>query len=287
MKHIFRRLAAALLLCGLLAGCVACAAAPEPGGELTVTFLDVGKGDCILLEKDGTYVLIDAGYDSTADDVIAFLQQAGVERLDYFIITHYDKDHVGGAAAVAESFSVGQIYLPGYEGESRYYTAFMDVIAENALPAENVTKNVSFTLAGVRYEIYASELEYVFAAGEDEGNDNDVSLVIAAYYGRDSYLFAGDIEKDGIKSYLAAGHGTFDVVKMPHHGRKESNSDDFIDDTQMQIAVITDSADDEADSKILKWLGEAEAAVYRSSECGTIVVTSTGAGEYAVKTNAA
>ncbi len=284
MRHFFLRLTALALVLLLLTGCAASTSAAGSEGTLSVTFLDVGKGDCILIAKDGTYILIDAGYDETREGVITALKKAGVDRLDHFIVTHYDKDHVGGAAAIAESFSIGQIWLPGYEGENEYYTALMNVISQKKLAAKTVTKDVSFTLADVSYTIYASEIEYVPASGKDEGNDNDASLVIAARWGSDSYLFAGDMEEEGVESWLAAGVGTFDVVKMPHHGRKESNTDDLIDSVLPKVAIITDSEDETADKKVIKTLTEAGAETYCSSKCGTIVVTSTGAGTYTVTT---
>ena len=284
MKCLTRRLTVVILLCVLLSGCISCTASDKSDGSLTVTFLDVGKGDCILLRKDGSAVLIDAGYDSTADETIDFLSKAGVKSLDCFIITHYDKDHVGGAAAIAERVSVKQIYLPDYEGESEYYTQLMDVIGGKNLPAKIITEDFSFTLADVTYEIWASEIEYVPGSKKEEGNDNDVSLMVAVTWGGDSYLFAGDVEKEGISSFLDAGRGTFDVVKMPHHGRKEGNTDDFIEAVRPQIAVVTDSEDEEADNKVVKWLTEIGAAVYTSAECGRIVVKSTGVGEYEVIT---
>ncbi len=284
MNNVFKRLVTAIMMCCLICACTSCASKETESSSLEITVLDVGKGDCILISKDGSYVLIDAGYDSTAYDVVSFLREENIEQIDYFIITHYDKDHVGGAEGIAKSFSIGKIYLPDYEGESKYYTSFMEVISDKSLDAEMVSENVSFTLADVNYEIYASDVEYEAGDGDDEGNDNDVSLVIAAYWNDDSYLFAGDIEKAGIKSFLKAGHGTFDVVKMPHHGWEESNTDDFIESVQPKIALITDSEDDPAEDGVLSLLEEADAQVYRSSECGRIVVTGTGTGEYMVAT---
>lgn len=281
---IIKRLIPALLLgCVILTG-TACSSQEPESESLKVTVPDVGKGDCILIEKGGTSILIDSGYDSTSDEVISFLKKETSGRLDYFIVTHYDKDHVGGAAAVAKNLEIGQIYLPDYEGESKYYTAFMEAIAEKIPAVERVSENISFTLSGVSYEIYASDIEY--STGEDgsEGNDNDVSLVISAKWNGNSYLFAGDIEKKGIKSFLQKNAGTFDVVKMPHHGREESNTDDFIESTQPKTALITDSEDDPAEDEVLALLEEAGAKVYRSSQCGTITITSTGNGEYAVTT---
>ena len=256
----------------------------EEAEPLRVIFLDVGKGDCILVSKGGTYVLIDAGYAETAAGVIAAIREAGAEKLDAVILTHYDKDHVGGAAAVLDAFPAGQVYLPGYTGDSKYAAALAYKVQAENLPAERVTEDVSFTLAGVRYDIFATRLAYIPGTGDKEGNDNDVSLVVAAAYGADTYLFAGDIEKDGIESYLAAGHGAYDVVKMPHHGQNESNSDDFISQVRMKIAVITDSEEEPVKKKMRKQIGAMGAEIYCSSENGRITVTSAGDGTYSVET---
>ena len=284
MKKRRRKLAALLALVLLLTGCAGCGAAQKPwdaAAELRVTFIDVGKGDCILIERDGAFALIDAGYRETAADVTAYLKDRGVTALEAFLVTHYDKDHVGGAAAVAEAFAVKQVYLPGYEGHSKYYTAFMQAVEAKSLPARRVTEDVTFDLSGVTFTVFASPVEYVYD-GTQEGNDNDASLVVSAVYGQDSYLFAGDLEKAGISAYLAAGHGTFDVVKMPHHGSKKKNTDDFIADVQPKIAVITDSADDPAEDGTLKLLKKAAVTVCRTAVSGTVTVTSGGVGKYRV-----
>ena len=282
LRRAARPAVCALAALALLSG--AAAGIAEEAEPLRVIFMDVGKGDCILISKGGTYVLIDAGYAETAADAAALMRQEGVERLDAMILTHYDKDHVGGATEILDSFPVGQIYLPGYQGEGKYYETLVYAVQKRGLPAEKVTEDVSFTLAGVRYDIFATKLSYIPGEDGKEGNDNDVSLVVAAAYGADAYLFAGDIEQAGIESYLAAGHGTYDVVKMPHHGQNEKNSDDFIGQVQMKIAVITDSEEEAVKKKMRKQLAAVGAEVYCSSENGRITVTSDGSGTYGVVT---
>lgn len=283
MKKICAILLALLTLAALAAGCAKRdgQTATDAAEQMRVTFIDVGKGDCILLEKDGVFALIDAGYEDTSDDVISFLKKQGVETLDAFIVTHYDKDHVGGAAAVAQAFAVKQCYLPGYTGHSKYYTALMKAIVERDLTYRQVTEDVSFTLSDVTVDIFASSVEYVYD-GTEEGNDNDASLVISAVYGQDSYLFAGDLEKAGVSAFLAADRGTYDVVKMPHHGNAKKNTDDFIEAVRPKIAVITDGADDPAEEKTLNLLAQAGAKTYRTAEIGTITVISEGSGTYTV-----
>lgn len=278
-----KRVAAVILLAALiLSGCAANRPPQETeASALRVSFIDVGKGDCILLEKDGAFVLIDAGYADTAKDVCAFLSERGVRTLDAMIITHYDKDHVGGASAVLEAFPVRQLYLPGYEGASKHYRSLMKTVIEQSLPYRQVTEDVSLELAGVDMTIYASDVAYV-PAGEKEANDNDVSLVVAAKYKKDSYLFAGDLEKAGIKAYLAKDHGAFDVVKMPHHGGYEKNTIDFIKSVGPRIAVITDSGEEPGDSETFLLLDAARAQVYSTGTMGTFTITGTGEGKYAV-----
>ena len=93
------------LLCMLLLACLAltgCAAesADAGGDELTAVFLDVGKADAILLYNGEMAALIDAGENDDGDAVVEAIRARGIERLDLMIITHFDKDHVGGADKV-------------------------------------------------------------------------------------------------------------------------------------------------------------------------------------------
>lgn len=252
--------------------------------EMTVTCFDVGKGDCLLIEKDGTTVLIDTGYAATSDQIIAALEERQIESLDYMIITHYDKDHAGGAPYLLEKFPVGTLYLPAYEGNNKCYRLLASTCDTLQLQPQLVKETLSFTLAGVSWQIFPSDIVYDTDSGE-EANDNDLSLVAGARYEKDSYLFAGDMEKAEIKSYLAAGHESYDVFKVPHHGNKAGNSDELIENVSPKIALITDSTDEPAESKLLSLLENASVTIYRTSLSGTITVTGTGSGSYRCTTS--
>ena len=94
----------------------------------TITSIDVGKGDCILIQtgdrNDPVTVMIDTGYKETADDVLNYLRKQDINKLDALIITHYHKDHVGGAAAILKGVPVGKVYMPDYEGTKKVYEEF-------------------------------------------------------------------------------------------------------------------------------------------------------------------
>lgn len=246
------------------------------------SFIDVGKGDCILLQAGGSAALIDTGYENTSERVLSCLRSGGVERLEFVIITHYDRDHIGGVRAIGAALEVGMVYLPAYEGADKRYRSLMSAIADRGLATRRVAETLSLKLGDALLTVYPSGVEYIPDAKGDEGNDNDLSLVTSLTCGGGTFLFAGDLEEDGIEDYLRAGRGRFDVLKVPCHGKKCPCTDELFDEVRPEIAVITDSPDDPADKKTLKLLAEVGANVYRTSMDGTIVVESDGAGGYAV-----
>ena len=247
-----------------------------------VSCIDVGKGDCILVQTGPANVLIDTGYRSTVGAVLSHLAEQGVGHLDALVLTHYDRDHVGGLKAIAESLDVDMVYLPSYEGADKNYETTMGTVDDLGIAARTVSEELVLGLGEARLVIYPSGVDYVSDANGDEGNDNDASLVLALTCGDDSYLFAGDLEEDGIEAYLRGGRGHFDVLKMPHHGEKSSQTDELIEAVQPKIVLVTDVADDLADKKTLKMLEKSGADIYRTSMEGTIVTESDGTGSYEV-----
>lgn len=252
---------------------------------IRVSYIDVGKGDCILLQAGGAAALIDTGYEDTSAKVLGHMRACGVNRLELLIITHYDKDHIEGVGPIGRSLPVGAIYLPGYEGSDKNYQTLMEALEDLGASAQRVREPMSFKLGTAMLDILPSDVRYVPASGKREGNDNDLSIVASLTSGNDSYLFTGDLEEAGIEAYLTGKHGSFDVLKVPHHGQKSSCTDELIEAVRPRIAVITDSAKDPADKKVLKLLSEGKADTYRTGTSGTIVVTSDGSGAYSVSTD--
>ena len=81
-----------------------------PGSGLTVTYLDVGQGDCTPLQCDGQTMLIDAGIGEQANHITTYLKQQGVKSIDYLVCTHAHADHCGGMKAVIAAFPVHTLY---------------------------------------------------------------------------------------------------------------------------------------------------------------------------------
>ena len=250
-----------------------------------VSVVDVGKGDCILVQAGGASALIDSGYEDTANEVVSYLRNQGISSLDCLVITHYDRDHIGGISAVGKAFDIGTIYIPGYKGGDKHYRAATDAIDDLEFSVQPVIEEQALDLGGASFTILPSDLTYIPNANGKEGNDNDLSLVATLTFQNDSYLFTGDLEEEGIASYLKNGRGQYDVLKVPHHGEKNSFTDDLLEVVQPKIALITDSAKDPADKKVLKLLQSSGVDIYRTSTDGTIVVESAGAGSDTVSTS--
>lgn len=252
----------------------------QEAGTFRAVFLDVGKGDCILLSTEGRYMLVDAGYEETADEVLDSLRAYGVSSLDAMVITHYDKDHVGGAAEIAQEIPVGTFYLPDYTGDPDKCADLLALIDAQDLSAVQVSEDIRFSLGTAQVCVDAALIDYDPA----EENDNDASLLVEIFYGEDSWFLPGDIEEEAIDAWLLARAREYDILKMPHHGRKEDNTAGLIKAVSPQIAVITDSPEDDASPKVLKKLEKKKVRVLRTSENGSILVTGYGIGKYDIYT---
>ena len=249
-------------------------------GSLRVDFIDVGKGDCILIRSKSHTVLIDTGYKSTTKDVFGFLDASDVSKIDTLIITHYDKDHMGGAEKLLSHYSVKQLYLPDYDKDSKKFRKLIKAVEKSDIRVECVSETITFSADRATYSVMPSGVAY----DAKKENDNDMSLLVSVVYAKDSYLFTGDIEEAGIDSFLSKSGRTYDVLKIPHHGRTESNSKALLDSVKPKYAVITDDDDKGADIRLCRLLKSAGVNYYCTSENGTVTVIGNGSGNYSIKT---
>ena len=190
------RLTAVILL--IVLTFMGCAHADDP--LLTVTFFSVGKADAILLQTENAAVLIDAATNSQGDDLVDALCARGVEALDLLIITHFDKDHVGGADKVLSALPVARVLEPDYTSDSKQTRQYREALADANLQAEALTENISFVLDGVAYVVDVAN-----ASRHGKVEENDLSLVVFARCGEVRFLFAGDAERPRLEELLEEG----------------------------------------------------------------------------------
>ena len=244
-RHVRRLLALVLALCLLpLAGCgggeidaVPATGAREPYEGLEVTVFDAGKADAILLTTPSSAVLIDCGKKDFGRTILDELAARGIERIDVLILSHFDKDHVGGAAKLLGSVEVDRVLQNGFPGSSSEYRKYLRVLAEAGIEPETVRETVSFTLDGVVYTVEPPQRERY-----DSDESNNASLIVTAEHGDNRLVFMGDAQTARIAEYLSASPPPCGFLKVPHHGQKEKLMDALLAALRPQYAVITCSA---------------------------------------------
>jgi len=239
---MMKRVICALLLLPLLAvtGC------GRPGRGAEILILSVGKADAILITRGEHAVLIDAGEDGDGAYILARLREMNVAGLDAMIVTHFDKDHVGGADWVLEGIPVGAVYDADYESDSKQYRQYVSAIAGAGIPRHRVRGEVALSFGGLSLTLMPTAL-----VSEDE---NDLCLVVSLSDGFHTFLFMADATEPRIAELLANGLSPHDFVKMPHHGQYKDNLPELLDAVSPRMAAITDSARNPADGKTLRAL---------------------------------
>ncbi len=212
----------ALLLAALcLCGCGAAAAEPEraeagTGEVFGVELLSTGKSDCALLRMDGLTILSDAADRDDLPAILSLLKERGVEKLDYLVISHFDKDHIGAAAGVLDNVAVGEIVSPDYKENSEEYFALTRAAAEHGVTWTRLREERLIQTENGSLLLDPPDLDY--------GEDNDNSLILVLTFMEQRLVFLGDAEKQRMKEFRAYAEktGLYDLpwvfVKLPHHG---------------------------------------------------------------------
>lgn len=203
--------------------------------ELKVHFIDVGQGDCTLIESKGECMLIDAGPDDVGTKIQKYLMDEGITKIDYFVLTHPDSDHIGSADVVATKFDIGKIYMSSFIKDNKYYHDMLDAFAYKNLKWAIPKEGDSFELGDAHVSIIHSK-EY-----EDPNNS---SLCIKVTCGETSFLFAGDAEAAAEEDMVNQNADlSATVYHVSHHGSYTSSTQTFLDHVKPEYAVISCAKD--------------------------------------------
>ncbi len=273
-----RRLWAVLLL-AVLVGAGLLLYGPQGSGAptLRVTLLKVGKADAIVLETGDGVMVLDTGETEDGDKLADFLQARGIARVDLLVITHFDKDHVGGAAALAGRLELGRVLLPDYEGARPEYRAFLEVLAQKGVSPERLASPVTLSLGPAQLLVEPAADQP--GSGPDAPpaeEDNDLSLVVTVTHGQNRLLFMGDAEGRRIAEWLAGPScAPCDFIKLPHHGRYDPALEQLLAAAAPRYAAICCSQKNPAEPQTLALLQQAGVQVYETKD-GDITLVSNG-----------
>lgn len=251
--------------------------------SLTITAIDVGQGDAILIEfPDKKHVLVDAGprsptYDSGERIIAPFLRRKGVTSLDAIVLSHPHSDHLGGIQYLLERFQVVRLIRSEFSSNSRLYN-------ELFATAERRGVEVIQAKAGDKLPFDSTARAFVlnpFWTYDSTASLNNSSLVLKVLYGSSVFLLMGDVEAEAERN-IVSRYGAMldcDVLKVGHHGSITSTSDVLLKRIAPTIAIISVGRTNKfghPSTEIVAELKQQNIEVRRTDEEGAVIVRTDG-----------
>ncbi len=257
-----------ILFClAALTGC-----SPTPASGMEIYTYSIGKADCSLLSFDGINVLIDTGEYDDGDNIVEELHRLNIEKLDLVILTHFDKDHIGGFKNLVDSVTVIKVIMPDYARASESYLNMENALKKRAITPERLSSDLRLELGRASFVIWTSTQSY----DPKTENDNKMSLVTSVTYGQVKLLFMADAEGEWLRDLCYKGYELgCDIIKIPCHGKWQKNMPVLVALSLPKYAIITDSVKNPASDKTLEVLNTMDIITLRTS-AGNIHISTDG-----------
>jgi competence protein ComEC len=262
-------------------------------GCLELTVLDVGQGDSLfVVSPGGKTLLIDGGgafggfpgheehngIDPGEEAVSPYLWSRGFQKLDVLALTHAHQDHLGGLNAILENFRVGRLWI-GREVSVPALARLEELARERNIPIERELRGRSFHWDGIDGDFLWPEIAAEEVAPSAKNND---SLVLRLRYGKRTMLLPGDAEKQVEREMLSEnGAETLhsDVLKVGHHGSKNSTIPEFLAAVQPRFGIISAGEFNpygHPHAELLERLEKAGVLILRTDRDGAVHVVTDG-----------
>ncbi|MDD4112749.1 MAG: DNA internalization-related competence protein ComEC/Rec2 [Herbinix sp.] len=256
---------------------------PKPRDGLTITMLDVGQGEAIFMESDlGTSYLIDGGSSDVNQvgryRIEPYLLSRGTDTIDYAIVTHTDEDHISGLMELikGERITIKHLILPNTTTKNESYIELEVLAKDKSIKSMYVVKGDIITDGKLRMIFLHPTIGYL------PSSNNDYSTVISIAYGDFDMLMTGDLEAKGeqeLIGYLTSisekVQTDYDVLKVAHHGSRNSTSEEFLSIIKPELSLISCSKNNHYEhphTELLKRLGDVGSEVVITYESGAITI---------------
>ena len=223
-----------------------------PEGKFTIYFLQLDyitgdsdtSGDCsLLISPEGKTMLIDAGNVSCYRQILDYLADIGISKIDYLVVSHPHVDHIGSIVEVARNHEIGMHYRSELEYVSNTYVDYNAYFKKNSIPTTYLHEGDEFNFGeSIHVKILNPPKQINYPAGYPENSTqfvNNTSITMRFDYGKSSYLTCGDLylgcEKELIEKYPEDVDA--DIIKANHHGRDTSNSLKWVKAVSPQYVV--------------------------------------------------
>lgn len=250
--------------------------------DLTITCLSVGQGDCAVVEYKNLVCVIDAGSQNKESigkyTILPYLKYRGIKEVDYLFLTHSDSDHINGAKALLEQsdtgVSVKRLGVTDKNMQEEYGELFL--LAESkGIEICEIKKGNYFTYKGLQLECLAPS--ETLLAEKEEGNET--SMVLLLKKDNFSMLFMGDSQGEGEQEVMSLLEnrkmGQVTVLKVAHHGSKNSTPKEFLSLTTPALGIISCGKNNHyghPHTETLERLDEAGVRVVTTKDKGAVTV---------------
>ena len=257
------------IICGSIFNNSVMTYAANQNSSFWVEFVDVGQGDCAIIQCDGHYMMIDGGPSKASSTVYSILKNKNITNIDLMIATHPDEDHIGGLSGALNYAKVGTVLSPVTTHDSKTFKSFTKYIRKQ-------DKVITVPKAGDTYTIGSANVS-ILAPLYNSPDTNDNSIVAKVSYAGHSFIFMGDaeeIEENSIvNEYIKI---ECDVLKVGHHGSNSSTSKSLLKAVKPKYAVISVGKNNDyghPTQEILNKLTDAGCLIYRTDLQGDITFT--------------
>lgn len=239
-----------------------------------IQFIDVGEADCILINNNKQYALIDAGNNKDGKKLVSYFKSIGIEKFQYVIGTHAHEDHIGGMDNIIKNFEIKHFYMPNVE---------VDMITYQEIKKELQKKNILYETPKLDNTLTLSNAKIkVLSIGDDKEDINSTSIVLKVTYQNTSYLLMADATSD-VEQKILNKNIQSDLIKIGHHGSNHSSSATFLNKVKPKYAIISVGTPNDygfPKKVTLDKLERIGANILRTDELGTIIASSDGNNIY-------
>ena len=314
MKKYLQIICGLILCCTmLLTGCgqgggqssdTAANSKAEAKGQLTISMLDIGQGDAVLIQTGAKNILIDTGDDKYYEDgkkgkdntqLLTELQKLKIDHIDTLVMTHAHADHIGKADKVIAQYGVKELVYNGIPSTSKYFINALKAAKANGTQQVKVKAGDVLDFGnGVSFEIVSpsqSLIDEDTAAikAKKKVDVNNESVVGRLTFGNFAMLFTGDAEGP-VEKIMAASYGKklkCQVLKAGHHGSKTSSTAEFLKLVQPESVVMSLGVNNQYghphEALLNRLQKQGVKNIYRTDANGTITIVSDGSS-YSITT---